>query len=168
MFGGRCWRCNDSDCVDASVSDSGCLRISGPDGIGLHANRRILSRLPSRRQPFQSRCSYHCEKTAAKFIKFLLRSRTGFFAASSGPTAAHTGRQHSSARRERPRPWPQAWQAKRPFRVVVAHATELQLATALAVAPPGRAAHTAARRRWAATCTTICSCRMRSAASESR
>ena len=32
--------------------------------------------------------------------------------------------------------WPQAWQAKRPFRVV-AHATGLLLATAPAVAPPG-------------------------------
>ena len=41
-----------------------------------------------------------------------------------------------SAWRERPRPWPQAWQAKRPFRVV-AHATGLLLATAPAVAPPG-------------------------------
>jgi hypothetical protein len=37
---------------------------------------------------------------------------------------------------ERPRPWPQAWQTKRPFRVV-AHATALLLAPAPAVAPPG-------------------------------
>ncbi len=38
--------------------------------------------------------------------------------------------------REQPRPWPQAWQAKRPVRVV-AHATGLLLATASATAPPG-------------------------------
>ena len=38
--------------------------------------------------------------------------------------------------RERPHRWPQAWQAKRPFRVV-AHATGLLLATAPAVARPG-------------------------------
>ena len=37
-----------------------------------------------------------------------------------------------AAWRERPRPWPQAWQAKRPIRVV-AHATGLLLATAPAV-----------------------------------
>jgi hypothetical protein len=47
-----------------------------------------------------------------------------------------TGADALSAWRERPRPWPQAWQAKWPFRVV-AHATGLLLATVRAVAPPG-------------------------------
>ena len=50
--------------------------------------------------------------------------------------AAVTGADTLSAWRERPHPWPQAWQAKRPF-PVVAHATGLLLATARAVASPG-------------------------------
>ena len=49
---------------------------------------------------------------------------------------SYQGANTLSAWRERPRPWPQAWQAKRPFRVV-AHATGLLLATAPVVARPG-------------------------------
>ena len=55
----------------------------------------------------------------------------------SGSTALTRDANSLSAWRERPRPWPQAWQTKRPFRVV-AHATGLLLATAPAVATRGR------------------------------
>ncbi len=54
------------------------------------------------------------------------------------------GRRRCSAWRERPHPWPQGWQAKRPFRVV-AHATVLLLAPAPAV--PHRAGGTERRPR---------------------
>jgi hypothetical protein len=87
------------------------------------ANHRVLSRLPSRRQPFQSGSWDHCEKTAEKSSSSLLRSRAGFFAAYKRITALTRGANSLSAWRERPRPWPQAWQTKRPFRVV-AHATD--------------------------------------------
>jgi hypothetical protein len=67
------------------------------------------------------------------------------------------GSRRQSAWRERPHPWPRAWQAKPPFRVV-AHATALLLATAPAVAPPGGRHRTPPEERRAATCTTIGSC----------
>ncbi len=73
----------------------GCPRISGPAGSVPHANHRLLSRLPSRRQPFQSGCWDHREKRAEKFIKSLLGSRAGSFAASKRTDRAHAGRQHS-------------------------------------------------------------------------
>jgi hypothetical protein len=77
----------------------------------------------------------------------------------SGSTALTRGANSLSAWRERPRPWPQARQTKRPFRVV-AHAPGLLLAT-LRQCATRRAAQSAARGRQAATGTTIGSCRMR-------
>jgi hypothetical protein len=91
----------------------------------------------------------HSNPDAGTTVKRRLRSHQVLCSdhglASSPPTSgstALTGCANSlSAWRERPRPWPQAWQTKRPFRVV-AHATGLLLATAQAAAPP-RGRHSA-------------------------
>ena len=68
------------------------------------------------------------------------RSRQRYRAVRGSKLSRHLrrtdGANTPSAWRERPRAWPPAWQAKRPFRVV-AHATRLLLATARAEAVPG-------------------------------
>jgi hypothetical protein len=73
------------------------------------------------------------QKTAQRFSELFSRLRLE----SSRTTRCTFRRRHGHRQpvqpwRERPRPWPQAWQAMRPFRVV-AHATGLPLATARAV-----------------------------------
>ena len=100
------------------------------------ANHRSLSRPPSRRQPFRSESRDQCEKSVEKSIKFFRSFRVEFTAASSGLTVLALGSNTFKRWRERPHRWPQAWQAKRPFRVV-ARATVFLLATAPAVALPG-------------------------------
>jgi hypothetical protein len=99
------------------------------------ANHRSLSRPPSRRQPFRSESRDQCEKSVEKSLKFSRRLSVEFTAASTGLTLLTRSPTPFERWRERPHRWPQAWQAKRPFRVV-AHATGSLLATALAVAPP--------------------------------
>ena len=127
-FSGSCWPRNGSDCVDALLSGNSCPRIGGPHWLRSPRQPPLLSRLPSRRQPFQSGSWDHCEKTSRE-VHQVLRSDHGSDSSPlpSGPTALTRSANTSSAWRERPRPWPQAWQAKRPFRVV-AHATVNSLA----------------------------------------
>ena len=71
---------------------SGLVVIHAPV---FNANHRVLLRLPSRRQPFQSGCWDHYEKTAEKSSRSLLGSRAGFFAAYKRIDRAHTRRQLS-------------------------------------------------------------------------
>ena len=136
-FTGSCWRRDGSDCVDPVVSGDGWSVGSWSCWLRFRRQppRFVAAPLAASAIPIRD-AGTTVKRAAEKFIKFLLRSRVGFFAASSGPTALTRGANTLSAWRERPRPWPQAWQAKRPFRVV-AHATGLLLATAPAVAPPG-------------------------------
>jgi hypothetical protein len=79
---------------------------------------------PSRRQPFRSESWDQCEKSVEKSIKFSRWLRVEFTAASSRLTVLARCANTLQQWRERPHRWPQAWQAKRSFRVV-AHATGL-------------------------------------------
>jgi hypothetical protein len=96
------------------------------------ANHRGLSRLPSRRQPFRSESQDQCEKSVEKSIKFSLRLRVEFTAASSRLTGAGRGADTLSSWRERPTPLAAGLAGQAALRVV-AHATGLAFATARAV-----------------------------------
>ena len=61
------------------------------------ANRRFLSRPPSRRQPFRSKGRDRREKSVEKFIEFSRRLRVEFTAVSSRLTAQAQGANTPSA-----------------------------------------------------------------------
>ena len=87
-----------------------CLRISGPDDSGLHANHRTLSRLPSRRQPFRSERQDQCEKNVEIPDRDATRSSQGVavelgevagMAWSVRATTTIARREHSARRSQR-------------------------------------------------------------------
>jgi hypothetical protein len=55
------------------------------------ANHRVLSRLPSRRQPFRSRSRDQCEESVEKSIEFSRSFRVEYTAASNGLTVLTLG-----------------------------------------------------------------------------
>ncbi len=139
------------------MSGNGCCSDRGPAGPVLYANHRILSRPPSRREPFRSERRDHWEKSVEKSIKFPSQIGRRIHRGFQRTDCAGTGRRHLSSRgvsdhvRGRrldrssghfawsltPRDW--CW---RPLGHWRHHA----------------AAQSAARERRPASCTTTCSC----------
>ena len=74
--------------ASGALADTSSSTIGPTDNLALQscANRRFLSRPPSRRQPFRSKSRDQSEKSVEKSLKFSRRLRVEFTAASTGLT----------------------------------------------------------------------------------
>jgi hypothetical protein len=96
-FSASCWRRNGSDSVHPRCPATVGPRIGGRADSSFGANHRVLSRPPSRRQPFRFGRRDHYEKSVERFIKFSRRLRVEFTAGSTRLTVLARGANTFSA-----------------------------------------------------------------------